>query len=44
VDVLLEGARAGRPEDEIRELLVRLVPEFKVPANTADAALGALPN
>jgi FlaA1/EpsC-like NDP-sugar epimerase len=44
VDVLLEAARTGRPEDDIRELLVRLVPDFKIPAHTDAAALGALPN
>ena len=32
VDVLVDGARNGRPDDEIRELLVRLVPEFKLSA------------
>jgi FlaA1/EpsC-like NDP-sugar epimerase len=30
VDVLVEAARSGRPDDEIRELLVRLVPNFQV--------------
>jgi FlaA1/EpsC-like NDP-sugar epimerase len=44
VDVLLDAARSGRSEDEVRELLVRLVPDFKIPANTDAAALGALPN
>jgi FlaA1/EpsC-like NDP-sugar epimerase len=44
VDVLLDAARSGRSEDDIRELLVRLVPDFKIPANTDAAALGALPN
>ena len=28
VDVLVEGAQRGRPDDELRELLVRLVPDF----------------
>jgi FlaA1/EpsC-like NDP-sugar epimerase len=32
VDVLVEGARKGRSDDEIRELLARLVPDFSVPA------------
>jgi FlaA1/EpsC-like NDP-sugar epimerase len=31
VDVLVEGARKGRSDDEIRELLARLVPDFSVP-------------
>jgi FlaA1/EpsC-like NDP-sugar epimerase len=44
VDVLLEAARSGRPEDDIRELLGRLVPDFKLPAHTDAAVLGALPN
>ena len=43
VDVLVEGARAGRPDDEIRELLVRLVPDFKVPPGVPDRAVGAAP-
>ena len=43
VDVLVEGARAGRPGDEIRELLVRLVPDFKVPPGVPDRAVGAAP-
>jgi FlaA1/EpsC-like NDP-sugar epimerase len=43
VDVLVEGAQKGRPDDEIRELLVRLVPDFKVPAGAAEKALGVLP-
>ncbi len=44
VDVLVEGARTGgRPDDEIRELLVRLVPDFKVPASASDRAVGAAP-
>ena len=45
VDVLVEGARTGRGDDEIRELLVRLVSDFKVPESaTSETALGALPN
>jgi FlaA1/EpsC-like NDP-sugar epimerase len=43
VDVLVDGARTGRPDDEIRELLVRLVPDFKVPAGAAVSQLGVLP-
>ena len=33
----------GRPDDEIRELLVRLVPDFKVPPGVPDRAVGAAP-
>ena len=45
VDVLVEGARNGRTDDEIRELLVRLVPDFKMSAGaTAEAEIGVLPN
>ena len=29
----------GRPDDEIRELLVRLVPDFKLPEHTAAEVL-----
>ncbi len=36
VDVLVEGARSGRADDELRELLVRLVPEFKLPAGAPE--------
>jgi FlaA1/EpsC-like NDP-sugar epimerase len=36
VDVLVEGARGGRSDEEIRELLVRLVPEFKLPAGSPE--------
>ena len=43
VDVLVEGARTGRPDDEIRELLVRLVPDFKVSATVPDRAVGTTP-
>jgi FlaA1/EpsC-like NDP-sugar epimerase len=44
VDALVEGARTGgRSDDEIRELLVRLVPDFKVPASAPDRAVGAAP-
>ena len=31
VDALVESARGGRTDDEIRSLLVRLVPDFKLP-------------
>jgi FlaA1/EpsC-like NDP-sugar epimerase len=41
VEVLVEGARAGWADEEIREMLVRLVPEFKVAASTVESALGA---
>ncbi|HKT60895.1 MAG TPA: nucleoside-diphosphate sugar epimerase/dehydratase [Gemmatimonadales bacterium] len=44
VDSLVDGARTGRPDDEIRELLARLVPDFKLSATAAEAELGALPN
>ncbi len=45
VDVLVDGARNGRTDDEIRELLVRLVPDFKMSAGaTAEAEIGVLPN
>jgi FlaA1/EpsC-like NDP-sugar epimerase len=35
VDVLVEGARNGRSDDEIRELLARLVPDFSVAAEAS---------
>jgi FlaA1/EpsC-like NDP-sugar epimerase len=41
VDVLVDGARKGRPDEEIRELLVRLVPDFKLPDGGTEPALGA---
>jgi len=45
VDVLVDGARNGRTDDEIRELLVRLVPDFKLSAGaTAETEIGVLPN
>ncbi len=46
VDVLVEGAQNGRPDDEIRELMMRLVPEFKVvgTATTAAWVAGAVPS
>ena len=41
VDVLVEGARKGRSDDQIRELLARLVPEFSVAAEaTARVEVG----
>ena len=39
VEALMESARSGRPDDEIRELLVRLVPDFKLPEDTAAKVL-----
>src|SRR4051794_38456829 len=52
VDVLVDAAQTGRADDEIRELLGRLVPDFKVPAGTPaltervlkERELGALPS
>jgi FlaA1/EpsC-like NDP-sugar epimerase len=46
VDVLVDGAQNGRPDDEIRELMMRLVPEFKVAgtATTAEWIAGAVPS
>ena len=38
VDVLVEGARNGRADDEIRELLVRLVPNFQMSDAEAQVA------
>jgi FlaA1/EpsC-like NDP-sugar epimerase len=35
VDALVDSTRGGRPDDEIRDLLVRLVPDFKLPDHTA---------
>jgi hypothetical protein len=35
----VDSARAGRPDDEIRDLLVRLVPDFKLPDRTAAEVL-----
>jgi FlaA1/EpsC-like NDP-sugar epimerase len=44
VEILVEGARVGRADDDIRELLMRLVPDFKVSAlSAAEAELGGLP-
>jgi FlaA1/EpsC-like NDP-sugar epimerase len=36
VDLLVESTRNGRADEEIRELLVRLVPDFKLPAGSAE--------
>jgi FlaA1/EpsC-like NDP-sugar epimerase len=44
VETLVEGARTGRPNDEIRELLVRLVPDFKALAVGAGSALDVVPD
>ena len=40
VDSLVEGARKGRSDDEIRMLLMRLIPDFRVPQPT-DEEVGA---
>ena len=45
VEQLVEEARKGRPDREIRELLCRLVPDFRVVGVPAEeVAIGALPN
>jgi FlaA1/EpsC-like NDP-sugar epimerase len=44
VEVLVERSRAGRPDNEIRGLLLQLVPDFKVSATAAESVLDALPN
>jgi FlaA1/EpsC-like NDP-sugar epimerase len=45
VEQLVEEARKGRPDREIRELLCRLVPDFRVAGVPAqEVAIGALPN
>jgi FlaA1/EpsC-like NDP-sugar epimerase len=44
VEALVEGARTGRADDEIRELLGRLVPDFKALAVEAGAGLDVLPD
>ena len=45
VDRLVERSRGGRSDDEIRELLVRLVPDFGIfPGAPEEVAIGALPN
>jgi FlaA1/EpsC-like NDP-sugar epimerase len=43
VESLVEGARTGRPDDEIRELLVRLVPDFKARVGPG-AAMDVVPD
>jgi hypothetical protein len=47
VEALVEGAKAGRAEAELRERLVRLVPDFKLPPGAApevvEAEIGLLP-
>ena len=43
VDVLVDRARKGRSDDEIRELLARLVPDFKVASGTAPRLAEAAP-
>jgi len=42
VDVLVDGARKGRSDEDLRELLARLVPEFNLPESTPEKALGAV--
>jgi FlaA1/EpsC-like NDP-sugar epimerase len=45
VELLVEEAKKGRPDEEIRDLLERLVPDFRLPTTPAEeAAIGALPN
>jgi FlaA1/EpsC-like NDP-sugar epimerase len=44
VEALVECARAGRADDEIREMLGRLVPDFKATAVEAGAGLDVLPD
>ncbi len=39
IDLLVEGASAGRPDDELRELLVRLVPDFRLSEHAAAEVL-----
>jgi len=39
VDALMDSARGGRPDDEVRSLLVRLVPDFKLPEHSAAEVL-----
>jgi FlaA1/EpsC-like NDP-sugar epimerase len=41
IEMLVERSQKGRPDHEIRELLVRLVPEFKVATSAAPEAIGA---
>jgi FlaA1/EpsC-like NDP-sugar epimerase len=45
VEILVDGAGKGRPDDEIRDLLGRLVPDFRLAtAPIEEAEVGALPN
>ncbi|MEO7985558.1 MAG: nucleoside-diphosphate sugar epimerase/dehydratase [Gemmatimonadales bacterium] len=46
IDLLVEGAQNGRTDDEIRQFLVRLVPQFTVPdtASLEEWAAGAVPS
>ena len=44
VEALVEGARIGRPDDEIREMLGRLVPDFKSLAIGAEAGVDVVPD
>jgi FlaA1/EpsC-like NDP-sugar epimerase len=44
IDLLVDGARGGRADDELRELLVRLVPDFRLPAEAGERVVGVLPN
>jgi FlaA1/EpsC-like NDP-sugar epimerase len=41
VDGLVEAARNGRPDDELRELLLRVVPGFCVPTDAEEKAVSA---
>jgi FlaA1/EpsC-like NDP-sugar epimerase len=42
VDLLVEGARSGWADDQLRGLLVRLVPDFRISATTSDEASEAV--
>jgi len=44
VYMLIDGARNGRPEKELRELLVRLVPDFRGASAAVETVESALPN
>jgi FlaA1/EpsC-like NDP-sugar epimerase len=41
IEMLVERSRQGRPDDEIRELLVRLIPEFNVLTGVAPEPIEA---
>jgi len=43
VEGLVEAARNGRPDEELRELLLRLVPGFCVPQRAEETAVSAVP-